>query len=103
MRADERRLLRYGQAVVLGARAFDRLLCLAEQYDRMLEDSFAVQEEVTECIVGAVAPHVDAAELLKARRRPGSLSAYELALRTRCADLASGPLGIRASGRQGVR
>ena len=61
----------------------------AEKYDRVLEDIFAVQEEVTECIVGAVAPHVDAAELLKARRRPGSLSAYELALRARALLLDS--------------
>jgi adenylate cyclase len=53
----------------------------AERYDRVLEDIFAVQEEVTECIVGAIAPQVRAAELLRVRRRPGNLSAYELALR----------------------
>jgi len=66
----------------------------AEKYDRVLEDIFAVQEEVTECIVGAVAPHVDAAELLKARRRPGSLSAYELALRARALLLDSAPVHV---------
>ncbi|MEO8544923.1 MAG: adenylate/guanylate cyclase domain-containing protein [Burkholderiaceae bacterium] len=53
----------------------------AEKYDRVLEDIFAVQEEVTECIVGAIAPRVDAAEYLRVRRRPGNLSAYELAVR----------------------
>ncbi len=53
----------------------------AEKYDRVLEDIFAVQEEVTECIVGAIAPQIDAAESLRARRRPGNLSAYEIAVR----------------------
>ena len=52
----------------------------AEKYDRVLEDIFAVQEEVTECIVGAIAPQVDAAETLRSRRRPGNLTAYELAV-----------------------
>jgi adenylate cyclase len=40
----------------------------AEKYDRVLEDIFAVQEEVTACIVSAIAPQVDAAEALRARR-----------------------------------
>jgi adenylate cyclase len=53
----------------------------AERYDRVLEDIFAVQEELTECIVTAIAPHIDAAEMLRARRRPGNLGAYELAVR----------------------
>jgi adenylate cyclase len=52
----------------------------AEKYDRVLEDIFAVQEEVTECIVGAIAPQVDVAETLRSRRRPGNLTAYELAV-----------------------
>ena len=55
----------------------------AEKFDRVLEDIFAVQEEVTECIVGAIAPQIDAAEALRARRRPGDLSAYELAVRSK--------------------
>jgi adenylate cyclase len=53
----------------------------AERYDRVLEDIFEVQDELTECIVAAIAPHIDAAEMLRARRRPGNLSAYELAVR----------------------
>lgn len=54
----------------------------AERYDRMLEDIFAVQEEVTQSIVAAIAPQIAAAELAIARRsRPGSLSAYEVALK----------------------
>ena len=35
----------------------------AERYDRELEDVFAVQEEVTACIVGAMAPQVGATEV----------------------------------------
>ena len=54
----------------------------AEKYDRVLEDIFAVQEEVTECIVAAIAPQIDSSERTHAaRRRPGNLSAYEIALR----------------------
>jgi len=53
----------------------------SERYDRVLEDLFAVQEEVTECIVAAIAPHIDTAESLRTRRRPGNLSAYEIAVR----------------------
>ena len=53
----------------------------AERYDREVQDIFAVQEEVTECIVAAVAPQIDVAEAMRARRRPSNLSAYELAVR----------------------
>src|SRR5262245_49127703 len=53
----------------------------AERYDRVLEDIFAVQEEVTRAIVAAIAPQVEATEQLKvARRRPSNLSAYEIAI-----------------------
>jgi TolB-like protein/class 3 adenylate cyclase len=54
----------------------------AERYDRVLEDIFAVQEEVTRAIVSEIAPQIEAVEHSKAvRRRPDSLSAYEIALR----------------------
>jgi adenylate cyclase len=54
----------------------------AERYDRVLEDIFAVQEELTRSIVRAIAPQIEAAELDKVRRRrPESLSAYEIAVR----------------------
>jgi len=54
----------------------------AEKYDRVLEDVFEVQEEVTRAIVAAIAPQIDVAERDKARRRrPENLSAYELAVR----------------------
>ena len=56
----------------------------AERYDRVLEDIFAVQEEVTRAIVAAITPQIETTEQLKAARpRPGHLSAYEMALRAR--------------------
>ena len=54
----------------------------AEKYDRVLEDIFALQEELTRSIVVAIAPHIEAYERDKARRhRPENLSAYEIAVR----------------------
>jgi TolB-like protein/class 3 adenylate cyclase len=54
----------------------------AERYDRVLEDFFAVQEELTQSIVRAIAPHILDAEAARVhRRRPESLSAYEIAVR----------------------
>jgi len=54
----------------------------AERYDRVLEDVFAVQEELTWSIVRAIAPHILEAETAKMqRRRPENLSAYEIAVR----------------------
>lgn len=54
----------------------------AEKYDRVLEDVFDVQEEVTQSIVGAMAPQIHAAEQNLAKRlRPGNLKAHDLAMR----------------------
>ena len=54
----------------------------AERYDRVLEDIFAVQEELTRNIVAAIAPQIDAAELaVISRKRPENLTAYEIAMR----------------------
>lgn len=54
----------------------------AEKYDRVIEDLFDLQEEVTQSIVGAVAPQIHAAEQNKAlRARPGNLGAHDLAMR----------------------
>lgn len=53
----------------------------AERYDRMLEDVFAVQEELTQSIVGALVPQLDSAEFSRHMRlRPGNLAAHELAV-----------------------
>ena len=62
----------------------------AEKYDRVLEDIFAVQEELTRSIVAAIAPQIESVELTRAaRRRPDSLSAYEIALRANADALAA--------------
>ena len=53
----------------------------AERYDRVLTDIFEVQAEVTQAIVAAIAPQIESTERRKAARRPGRLTAYELALR----------------------
>ena len=53
----------------------------AERYDRVLEDVFAAQEELTRSIVRAIVPHISDAELAKVRQRHGSLGSYEIAVR----------------------
>ena len=54
----------------------------AERYDRVLEDVFAVQEELTQSIVRAIAPPISDEEVAKVRRRrPDSLGGYEIAVR----------------------
>jgi TolB-like protein len=51
----------------------------AERYDRELEDIFAVQDEVTEAIVAAIAPEIDDVERERAQRSPPeSLDAWGL-------------------------
>jgi adenylate cyclase len=60
----------------------------AEKYDRMMEDLFDLQEEVTQSIVGAVATQIHVAEQNKARRvRPGNLGAHDLAMRANANSL----------------
>jgi TolB-like protein/cytochrome c-type biogenesis protein CcmH/NrfG len=54
----------------------------AERYDRNLADVFAVQDEITESIVGAIEPQLYAAENFRAQRKaPGSLDAWDLVMR----------------------
>jgi len=56
----------------------------AERYDRVVEDIFTVQEELTRAIVAAIEPQIEATEQLKVtRRRPSNLSAYEIAIQAR--------------------
>ncbi len=51
----------------------------AERYDRELEDVFAVQDEITEAIVAAIAPEISAVELKRAERKPpDSLDAWDI-------------------------
>lgn len=56
----------------------------AARHDRDLDDIFAVQDEITEAIVGAVAPETLGAELKRARAKtPGSLTAWDRVLQAR--------------------
>ncbi|MFP6735960.1 MAG: tetratricopeptide repeat protein [Rhodospirillales bacterium] len=49
----------------------------AEKYDRELADIFAVQDEITETVAGAIAPAIAKAEIEKARSKPhDSLDAW---------------------------
>lgn len=52
-----------------------------EHYDRQLDDVFAVQDEITEYIVGATAVQIESAELERMRQNPpADLEAYSLVL-----------------------
>jgi TolB-like protein/class 3 adenylate cyclase len=54
----------------------------AERFDGGLSDIFDLQDQVTESVVGAIAPAVEKAEIERAKRKPtGSLDAYTLYLR----------------------
>jgi adenylate cyclase len=51
----------------------------AERYDRELDDIFALQDEITEAVVGRIDSAVRASEMRRARRqRPANLNAWEL-------------------------
>jgi adenylate cyclase len=54
----------------------------AERYDRSLDDVFALQDEITLSVVGAIEPSLRAAEIERVKRkRPENLDAYDLVLR----------------------
>jgi TolB-like protein/Flp pilus assembly protein TadD len=54
----------------------------AERYDRKSDDIFALQDEITLSVVGAIEPTLRLAEVERAKRkRPDSLDAYDLVLR----------------------
>lgn len=84
---------RAGNRVRVTAQLIDALTgnhIWAEKFDRVLEDIFAVQEEVTQAIVAAIAPQIEISELERVRRvRPGNLSAYEIAMRANAAAQVS--------------
>jgi adenylate cyclase len=53
----------------------------AERYDRKFDDIFALQDEITLSVVGAIEPSLRLAEVERVKRkRPDSLDAYDLAL-----------------------
>ena len=54
----------------------------AERYDRRLEDIFALQDEITLSVIGAIEPSLRDAEIERVKRkRPENLDAYDLVLR----------------------
>jgi TolB-like protein/tetratricopeptide (TPR) repeat protein len=62
----------------------------AERYDRPLDDIFALQDEITLSVVGAIEPSLRRAEVERVKRmRPESLDAYDLVLRAQ-PDVNSG-------------
>lgn len=62
----------------------------AERYDRKVEDVFALQDEMTISIVGAIVPSLRRAEAERVKRkRPDSLDAYDLVMQAQ-ADVDSG-------------
>jgi adenylate cyclase len=68
----------------------------AERYDRALDDVFALQDEITASVVGAIEPSLRQAEIERVKRkRPDSLDAYDLVLRA--APLVDPPMPDGAS------
>jgi TolB-like protein len=54
----------------------------AERYDHLLEDVFALQDELTLSVIGAIEPSLRKAEIERVKRkRPDNLDAYDLVLR----------------------
>jgi adenylate cyclase len=54
----------------------------ADRYDRILDDVFAIQDELTMNVVAAIEPSLLQAEIERVKRkRPDNLDAYDLALR----------------------
>jgi hypothetical protein len=73
----------------------------ADRFDGGLGDIFDLQDQVTENVVGAIAPAVEKAEIERARRKPTeSLDAYALYLRglARFYQIASRQANEEASG-----
>jgi TolB-like protein len=61
-----------------------------EQYDRLIVDLFALQDEIASSVVGALEPGLRRAEVARVKRkRPESLDAYDLVLRAQ-PDVDSG-------------
>jgi len=76
---------RAGDRVRITAQLVDALTgrhVWAERYDRDLEDIFAVQDELTEAIVGTVAPSFISAEARRVERKPpDNFDAWDYAMR----------------------
>jgi adenylate cyclase len=70
----------------------------AERYDRELDDIFAVQDEVTEAIVAAIAPEIGEAERERAQRKPPeNLGAWDMYQHGLVAYYSSTEDGLKAA------
>src|SRR5262249_49757874 len=73
-----------GDRVRVAAQLIDSVLgshVWAERYDRKYDDIFALQDDITLSVVGTIEPSLRLAEIERAKRkRPESLSAYDLVL-----------------------
>jgi adenylate cyclase len=76
---------RAGNRVRITARLIDAEASVhlwTERYDRELDDIFALQDEITMSVIGAIEPNLRKAEIERvSRKRPDSLDAYDLVLR----------------------
>ncbi len=72
----------------------------AERFDSTLVDVFALQDQVTASVVGAIAPTLESAEIERAKRKPTeNLRAYDYYLR----GMASFHLGTREATNEALR
>ncbi len=70
----------------------------AERYDREMDDIFAIQDEVTEAIVAAIAPEISDVERARATRKPPeSLDTWDLYQRGLAAFYASTEAGLSSA------
>ena len=66
----------------------------ADRFDGTLEDSFDLQDRITESVIGAVAPVLRGAEIERARRKSdGALDTYDLTLRALMPAFSETPEG----------
>lgn len=70
----------------------------AERFDRDLDDVFAIQDEVTEAIVAAIAPEISEIERVRAQRKPpGSLDTWDLYQRALADFYSSTESGLQSA------
>jgi adenylate cyclase len=81
----EGRVRRAGERVRISAQLLEAetgIHIWAERYDRPFDDIFALQDELTLSVVGAIVPSLQDAEIDRVKRkRPDNLDAYDLVLR----------------------
>jgi TolB-like protein len=75
----------------------------AERFDRLLDDIFAVQDEITMSVVGAIEPNLRKVEIERVKRkRPDSLDAYDLVMQALPSIYRNTPADATADGGHAV-